>query len=84
MDPLALLHNLETTALAQFVMQSPFAFSAVDMVHVTAISVVFGMIAVVDLRLLGLASRDCTVTDICSEACRGPGPPSPLPSSPAL
>jgi hypothetical protein len=67
-DPLALLHELETTALAQFVMQSVFAFSALDMVHIAAISIVFGMIAVVDLRLLGLASHDCAVTDICSEA----------------
>jgi hypothetical protein len=66
-NPLALLHKLETTALALFVMQSVFAFSALDMVHIAAISVVFGMIAVVDLRLLGLASRDCAVTDICSE-----------------
>jgi hypothetical protein len=49
-------------------MQSPFAFSALNMVHVAAISVVFGMIAVIDLRLLGLASRDGAVTDICGEA----------------
>jgi hypothetical protein len=67
-DPLALLHSLETTPLALFVMQSAFAFSALDMVHIAAISIVFGMIAVVDLRLLGLASHDCAVTDICSEA----------------
>jgi hypothetical protein len=67
-DPLALLQNLETTPLALFVMQSAFAFSALDMVHIAAISIVFGMITVVDLRLLGLASRDCVVTHICSEA----------------
>jgi hypothetical protein len=67
-DPLVLLHKLETTALAQFVMQSEFAFSALDMVHIAAISIVFGMIVVVDLRLLGLASRDCVVTGICGEA----------------
>jgi hypothetical protein len=68
MDLTALLHEIETTALAVFVMQSTFAFSALDMVHVAAISIVFGMIAVVDLRLVGLASRDGAVTDICNEA----------------
>jgi hypothetical protein len=38
------------------------------MVHIAAISVVFGMIAAADLRLLGLASRDRAVTDIRGEA----------------
>src|SRR5258708_18859576 len=38
------------------------------MVHIAAVSVVFGMIAVVDLRLLGIASKDCAVTDICRQA----------------
>jgi len=68
MDPKPFLHWLETTALSVFVTQSPFGFSAIDMIHIAAISVVFGMIAVVDLRLLGLASRDSAVTAICTEA----------------
>jgi hypothetical protein len=67
-EPLTLLQWLESTPLSLFVMQSAFGFSALDMIHIAAISVVFGMIAVVDLRLLGLASRDCAVTDICGEA----------------
>jgi hypothetical protein len=67
-EPLALLHWLESTPLSLFVMQSAYGFSALDMIHIAAISVVFGMIAVVDLRLLGFASRDCAVTDICGEA----------------
>jgi hypothetical protein len=68
MEPMSFLHWLETTPLSLFVTQSPFGFSALDMIHIAAISVVFGMIAVVDLRLLGLASRDCAVTTICAEA----------------
>lgn len=68
MDPVALLHSLERTPLALFVMRSPFAFSILDMVHVAAICIVFGMIAVIDLRLAGLASRESSVTDICGEA----------------
>ncbi len=68
MDPIAFLHWLETTPPALFVSQAIFGFSAIDMVHIAAISVVFGMIAVVDLRLLGIASKDCAVTDICRQA----------------
>ena|SRR5437899_438458 len=59
---------LETTPVAIFVSHSPWGFSAILMLHMAAITVVFGMIAVVDLRLLGLASRKCAVTDLCREA----------------
>ena len=68
MNPVALLHKLEETPVALFVMQSAFGFSVLDMIHIAAICAVFGMIVVVDLRLLGLASRDCAVSDICREA----------------
>jgi hypothetical protein len=61
------LQWLEKTPLALFVSQSAFG-SALDMLHIAAISVVFGMIVVVDLRLLGVASKDCAVTDICRQA----------------
>jgi uncharacterized membrane protein len=67
-QPVAFLHWLETTPPALFVSQGIFGFSALDMVHIGAICVVFGMIAVVDLRLLGIASKDCAVTDICRQA----------------
>jgi hypothetical protein len=67
-QPVAFLHWLETTPVALFVSQGIFGFSALDMVHIGAICVVFGMIAVVDLRLLGIASKDCAVIDICRQA----------------
>ena len=62
------LRWLEATALAMFVMESGWAFQALLMVHLTAITIVAGMISIVDLRLLGLASTTCPVTDVCREA----------------
>ena len=59
-----LLHWVETTPIAIFVSQSIYGFSAIDMLHIAAISLVFGMIAVLDLRLIGIAFRDYTVTDL--------------------
>jgi uncharacterized protein DUF6644 len=59
-----LLHWVETTPLAVFVSQSTYGFSAIDMFHVASVSVVFGMIAVLDLRLTGLAFTDFSVTDL--------------------
>ena len=61
-----LLAWLETTRVAILVSQS-WGFAAVEMIHVAAISAVVGMIAVLDLRLLGLASTRCKVTDLYRE-----------------
>ena len=58
------LHWVETTPLALFVSQSTYGFSAIDMFHIAAVSVVFGMIAVLDLRLTGMAFTDFSVTDL--------------------
>jgi hypothetical protein len=58
------LHWVETTPLAIFVSQSSYGFSAIDMFHIAAISMVFGMIAILDLRLTGIAFTDFSVTDL--------------------
>jgi hypothetical protein len=55
---------LESTRVAIFVSQSSYGFGVLEMIHVAAISVVVGMIAVLDLRLLGLASNNCKVTEL--------------------
>ena len=59
-----LLHWVETTPLAIFVSQSTYGFSAIDMFHIAAVSIVFGMISILDLRLTGLAFTDFSVTDL--------------------
>jgi hypothetical protein len=58
-----LLAWLETTRVALFISQD-WGFGALEMIHVAAISVVVGMIAVLDLRLMGLASTRLKVTDL--------------------
>jgi hypothetical protein len=58
------LHWIETTPLAIFVSQSTYGFSAIDMFHVASVAVVFGMIAILDLRLTGVALSDFSVTDL--------------------
>jgi hypothetical protein len=58
------MHWVETTPLAIFVSQSSYGFSALDMFHIAAISMVFGMIAVLDLRLVGVAFTDYAVSDL--------------------
>lgn len=52
----ALLQWLQALPLAVFIHKTGWAFTTVAVVHVFAISLVLGTIAIVDLRLLGLAS----------------------------
>ena len=56
----ALMEWLEASSLAVFIHQTKWAFTAIEVVHVIAISLVIGSIAIVDLRLLGIASRPFT------------------------
>lgn len=53
---LTFLGNLETTSLAQFIQTNGWAFPAIESMHVLAIGTVIGVIAIMDLRLLGVAS----------------------------
>jgi hypothetical protein len=55
---------VETTPVGIFVAQSAYGFNALDMIHVAAISVVFGMIALLDLRLVGVALKDYSVSGL--------------------
>ena len=62
-----LLSWLENTPLALSIAQSTIAFPAIEIVHVIAITLVFGTIAIVDLRLLGLGSNNRAVTELCRD-----------------
>ncbi len=65
MQPLTtLMQWLEATSLAVFIHQTKWAFTIIELVHVVAISLVIGTIAIVDLRLLGLASTKRSFTEL--------------------
>ncbi|MBT2186138.1 DUF6644 family protein [Sphingobium nicotianae] len=50
-----LLDAIGSSAIGDFMAVDPSAFPAVETVHVIAITTVIGLIAIVDLRLIGLA-----------------------------
>ena len=54
-------------SLALSVAQSEWLFPAIEVVHVFAISLVFGTVAIIDLRLLGLASTNRRYTEMARE-----------------
>lgn len=58
----SVLQTLNDTALAETIRENELVFPWLESIHVLAITLVLGSIAVVDLRLLGLASMRWSVT----------------------
>lgn len=63
----AILKWLESTPLSIFILESEWAFPTIESIHVIAIALVVGTISIVDLRLLGLASRKRGFTELSHE-----------------
>jgi hypothetical protein len=59
-----IFHWLESWPISVAVRESAWVFPAIESVHVIAITLVVGSILIVDLRVLGWASRDERVTHI--------------------
>jgi len=58
---------LQATSLAVFIHQTKWVFTTIEVIHVVAISAVISSIAVVDLRLLGLASTRRPFSELSRE-----------------
>ena len=56
MDVAAVLQKIEASTLAAWIRDSLYAFPLIESVHVIGLTLVFGTIAIMDLRLLGVAS----------------------------
>lgn len=70
MDIPVWLKGLEQTGLASGIRDSLYLFPILESVHVMALSVVFGTITVIDLRLLGFASIGRPFARMSSELLR--------------
>lgn len=60
----SLLDAISQSAIATYMAEDPFAFPWVETFHVISLVIVFGSILLVDLRLMGLASRDYSVSGL--------------------
>lgn len=61
------LEWLQASSLAVFIHQTKWAFTTIEVVHVFAISLVIATIAIVDLRLLGLASTQRPFSELARQ-----------------
>ena len=67
MDIMPWLKALEDSGLATTIRHSVYLFPFLEAAHVMALSLVFGTVIVVDLRLLGLASNGRSATRVSDE-----------------
>jgi hypothetical protein len=67
MDVAALLKALEDSGLATRIRDSVFLFPMIESTHVIGLALVFGTIAIIDLRLLGIASAQRSFQRMASE-----------------
>jgi hypothetical protein len=63
----SLLQSLQNTSIASAIREGDSLFPWIECVHVLALTLVIGSIAMVDLRLLGLRSRDRGVVETTAE-----------------
>jgi hypothetical protein len=70
MDIAAWLKWLEASALATRIRDSFFLFPLLESAHVLGLALVFGTIAIVDLRLLGIASTHRSFQRVASDTLK--------------
>ena len=58
---------LQNTPIGSFISASTWAFPTIETIHVFALVIVVGTIAIVDLRLLGVASRNRSVSQLSND-----------------
>jgi hypothetical protein len=67
MDIAAFLKSLEASGLATRIRDSNFLFPLIESTHVFGLALVFGTIAIIDLRLLGIASTQRSFQRMASD-----------------
>ena len=51
------IHSVEASGVGRFMREALYAYPAAESVHIAGLALLFGSIAIVDLRLLGLGKR---------------------------
>jgi hypothetical protein len=70
MDLTPLLKSLEDSGVATAIRNSAYWFPTLEAVHVMALSLMIGTITVVDLRLLGFASKERSAARVSNEVLK--------------
>lgn len=67
MTALSIFRSIQHSPLGSSIAQSTWLFPTIETLHVIGLSIVLGSIVVVDLRLVGLASKDRSITALTKD-----------------
>jgi hypothetical protein len=62
-----IFRSLQNTSFATGIRESTWMFPTIETAHVLAVTLMVGSVVMVDLRLIGLAHRDRTLTELAHE-----------------
>jgi hypothetical protein len=65
-----LWQQLEASSLGSYIAASDWAFPTFETLHVIAITTVFGTIAIMDLRLVGVSSKNRAITEVSDDTIK--------------
>ena len=66
-EPTNIWESIEYSNLGTTIAESTWMFPTIETIHVIALVTVLGMIAIVDLRLIGVGSRQLAVTKLSND-----------------
>src|SRR6187399_3407954 len=66
-EPTNIWESIEYSSLGTTIAESTWMFPTIETIHVIALTTVLGMIAIVDLRLVGVGSRALAVTKLSKD-----------------
>ena len=66
-EPTTIWESIEYSSLGITIAESTWMFPTIETIHVIALTTVLGMIAIVDLRLIGVGSRGLAVTKLSKD-----------------
>ncbi len=69
-EPQSFWEKVQYSPIGDFIATSGWAFPTVETIHVIALVTVVGAIAVMDLRLIGLASMDSKITQVSQDTIK--------------
>jgi len=66
-ESMSIWQNIQSSTLGDTIAESTWMFPTIETIHVIALVMVVGTISIMDLRMIGVASRDIAITQVSKD-----------------